>query len=178
MKKLTLILSLIVVFITTSCFLLNTSLPSDLEEYKNEKGTIIVIDYRLPSYQNRLWVLKDGNVIFTSRVSHGKNSGSTYATEFSNEPSSNKTCIGKFKTGNVYYGKHGLSLNVYGLEKGINDNAYKRRIVFHGADYSTKEFLFKHGRLGRSFGCFATSPEDNSKIIELIKGGKMVYVKG
>ena len=39
------------------------------------------------------------------------------------------------------------------MEYGINDNARNRAVVVHGADYESKSFIKKYGRLGRSQGC-------------------------
>jgi hypothetical protein len=155
-----------------------SSVPSDIKELVQTEETTVLIDFRLPSYQKRLWVFKNKKVIFSARVSHGKKSGETYAENFSNEPHSNMSSLGKYRTSkNSYIGKHGKSLKIYGLDP-TNDNAFQRGIVFHGADYAKLSFIFRLGRLGRSEGCFATDPEDNLKLIELIKGGKLIHVIG
>jgi len=87
-------------------------------------------------------------------VSHGKNSGWAYATAFSNRPKSLQSCRGFFITGRKYSGKHGTALQLYGLEKGVNDNALRRGIVMHGANYvSARSVMLNRGRLGRSLGC-------------------------
>lgn len=151
----------------------NNKYDSILRPYKNQR--IIFIDYSLPSDKKRLWILEGDSVLLCCRVSHGKNSGLLYATEFSNVHKSNKSCIGKFKTMNSYQGKHGLSMRVKGLES-TNNNAYSRSIVFHSADYAEFDFLIKHGYLGRSFGCFATAANDNEKIIKLATEKKSIPV--
>ena len=155
-----------------------SSVPSDIMELVETKETTVLVDFRLPSYKKRLWVVKNKKVIFSTRVSHGKKSGETYAEKFSNKIGSNMSSLGKYRTAkNSYKGKHGLSLRIYGLDP-TNDNAFKRNVVFHGADYAKLSFFFTHCRLGRSEGCFATDPVDNLKVIELIKGGKLMHVVG
>ena len=62
------------------------------------------------------------------------------------------------------------------MEKGINDNAMKRNIVVHGADYANPEMIKTSGRLGRSFGCFAVPEDINHEIIDTIKGRSIIYV--
>ena len=128
----------------------------------------ILIDYSKPSFRKRLWLMDGERVLLNTYVSHGKNSGYVYARNFSNTENSLKSCVGRFVTSEVYYGDHGLSMRVIGLDS-TNSNAYKRDIVFHSADYATKRFLLTHGYLGRSHGCFVTSPKDNKKIIDYVR---------
>ncbi len=63
-----------------------------------------------------------------------------------------------------------------GLEKGINDNARSRSIVVHAADYCDPALLKANGRLGRSFGCPALPPDVNEEVIDMIKGGSVLYI--
>jgi L,D-transpeptidase catalytic domain len=128
---------------------------------------VIFIDFSKPSFQKRLWVIEGDTVLFQTYVAHGVNSGLYYARKFSNEQGTLKSCYGEFiTTFPPYRGKHGLSLRLKGLES-TNNNAYKRDIVFHAADYATPEFIRRHGYLGRSHGCFATGPDANKLIIKL-----------
>lgn len=135
-----------------------------LSKYGDDR--VIFIDFSKPSFTKRLWVIEGDSVLLNTYVSHGEQSGLLYASEFSNEEGSNKSCVGEFRTLWTYNGKHGLSLKIQGLDE-TNSNAYSRKIVFHSADYATKSFLLQHGYLGRSHGCFATSEEDNQTIIDL-----------
>jgi hypothetical protein len=73
-------------------------------------------------------------------------------------------------------GKHGLSLQLKGLEKGYNDNAYNRNIVLHGADYVCEDFIRKTGRLGRSQGCPAVPYSESKGIIQAVKDGTCLFV--
>lgn len=135
-----------------------------LSKYGNDR--IIFIDFSKPSYSKRLWVLEGDSVLLNTYVSHGENSGLYFAKKFSNEEGTNMSCVGEFRTLWTYNGKHGLSMKIQGLDD-TNNNAYDRKIVFHSAPYATKDFLNRHGYLGRSYGCFATSEEDNKLIIDL-----------
>jgi hypothetical protein len=143
----------------------------------NEK-VLTIIDYSKPSSQKRLYVLdmESGEVVFNTLVAHGRNSGLEYATDFSNEESSYKTSLGFYITMNTYYGDNGYSLKLKGCDKGFNDNAYSRAIVFHGADYVSNEFIRTNGYLGRSFGCPAVSVSENKKIIDRIKNGSCLFL--
>lgn len=139
---------------------------------------LTIIDYSLPSTKERLFVidLKNKRLLKKSLVAHGTGTGALYARNFSNKPQSHQSSLGFFITCNTYYGKHGYSLRISGIEKGINDNARKRAIVFHAADYVSTNFIKKHGRLGRSFGCPALPVNKNEEIINIIKGESCVFI--
>ena len=78
----------------------------------------------------------------------------------------------------VYSGKHGRSLKLDGLDEGINSAARARGIVIHAAAYVGQSTINQMGRLGRSFGCPAVSPEVSNLVINTIKGGSMLYING
>jgi hypothetical protein len=142
-------------------------------------GNIItIIDYSLPSNKKRLWVINliNHTILFHTLVAHGKKSGNNFAQKFSNKPGSLESSIGVFETGCAYYGKHGYSLRLYGLEKGINNNAYKRSIVMHKAWYVSKAMIHRMGRLGRSWGCPAVSKKVSKSLIQTIKNGSLLFV--
>lgn len=75
----------------------------------------------------------------------------------------------------TYYGRNGYSLRLEGLEPGINDLAYQRAIVIHGADYVSESFIERTGRLGRSFGCPAVRPEVSHQLIDSIKDDQYLF---
>jgi hypothetical protein len=139
---------------------------------------LTIIDYTKPSTSKRLFLLDLWNekMICNTYVAHGKNTGENYATIFSNENESHKSSLGFYKTGSTYYGKHGYSLRLSGLENGINDMAAHRAIVVHGADYVSEEFIKAHGRLGRSHGCPAVPMDMHKEIITKIKNGTCLFI--
>lgn len=143
----------------------------------SQKQVLTIIDYSKPSTKRRLWVIdvKNEKVLFNTWVSHGKNSGEVNATSFSNQPGSLKSSFGVFKTtSETYMGHNGYSLRLKGLEQGINDKAYERAIVIHGAWYATEEVAQRYGTLGRSWGCPAISKEIAKPLINTIKDGTVV----
>lgn len=142
------------------------------------KDILTLIDFSRPSTEKRLFVIdmKQRKLLFSSVVSHGKNSGDNYATSFSNEYGSYKSSLGFYLTESTYQGKNGYSLILNGLEKGINDRARERSIVMHGAVYADPSVVNKGGRLGRSFGCPAVPQKLSRPIIDAIKGGSVMYI--
>lgn len=142
------------------------------------KHIITVVDFSQPSTKKRFYLIDMDvkEVIYQNYVAHGKNTGSLLAEKFSNIPESLQSSLGFFKTAETYNGKHGLSLKLDGLEKGINNLARKRAIVIHAADYAEESFIKKYGRLGRSFGCPALPSENYDEVIELIKGGTLLFI--
>ena len=145
---------------------------------KMKKEIVTFIDFTRPSTEKRLWVvdLQRKKVLIHCHVAHGKNTGVNTAEKFSNRPNSYQSSLGFYCTGKTYTGKHGYSLRLIGLEKGINDKAYERAIVIHPADYASTTFIEKHGRLGRSFGCPALPPDVSKKVIDLIKDESLLFI--
>lgn len=143
-----------------------------------KSNILTLIDFSLSSNVKRLWIIDLSNniVLLQTLVAHGRNTGEEFATAFSNRSESFKSSLGLYVTGEVYRGKHGISLRLDGLEKGINDNARNRAVVLHGADYVSESFIKNNKRLGRSLGCPAVPVELTSKIIETIKGQSCLYI--
>jgi hypothetical protein len=147
---------------------------------------LTVIDYSLPSWTRRLWVVdptQPPRVVFHEFVAHGR--GSTdddnpdYAVRFGNEPSSLRSSLGAFLTGTTYTGAHGHTLELYGLDPGVNDKAFERKIVMHPAEYVSAEHrAFWGGRVGRSWGCPALDPAVATAVIDRIQNGSLLYVDG
>ena len=150
-----------------------------LDQHSIDRDTILtIIDYSKPSDQERLFVIdiKNQKLLFRSLVAHGKGSGEVVPQSFSNQPASHKSSLGFFITGDAYNGKHGYSLQIEGIENGINDNAFSRAIVFHKASYVSTDYIKKYGRLGRSFGCPALPVEYNQAIINTIKNSSCLFI--
>lgn len=139
---------------------------------------ITVIDFSLPSTSKRMYVIDIINkkLLYHTIVSHGKNSGELYATNFSNRHGSLQSSLGFFITENTYQGSNGYSLVINGLEKNINDQAKARAVVIHGADYCNQNVIQNLGRLGRSYGCPALPRDLNAPIINTIKNGSMLFI--
>ncbi|KTD65168.1 murein L,D-transpeptidase catalytic domain family protein [Legionella spiritensis] len=142
-----------------------------------KKPVLTVIDYSLPSYKQRMWVfdLRKERLLYNTYVAHGRNSGTDVPHHFSNKSSSKESSLGTYVTRDTYFGSKGLSLNLQGLEKGFNDNAYNRRVVIHGAWYVEPAFIKRAGRAGRSWGCPSIARTLAKPVINTIKGGSVVF---
>ena len=161
-----------------------------LEAYEQAEGgghvrrpILTIIDYELPSYQQRLWVIDmvTGRLLHQEWVAHGmgkpRGSGGNMeeALSFSNEKGTLKSSLGLFITAETYYGRHGYSLKLDGLEEGVNDNARERLIVLHSAHYVSEDRADDR-LIGRSWGCPAVRPGIAKILIDAIKEGSVLWV--
>lgn len=145
---------------------------------KVKENVISIVDFSQPSTNKRLYVIDLDNyeLLYNTWVAHGMRSGKTMAQLFSNKPSSNKSSLGFYITGEAYQGSNGYSLKLQGVEKGINDLAYRRAIVIHGADYVSEQFIASQGYIGRSKGCPAVPLDVCQPMIDQIKGGTCLFI--
>ena len=142
-----------------------------------ENSYLTVIDMSVSANRNRFFLIdvEQKKIIHKSIVAHGRNSGDEFAKYFSNKIGSFKSSIGFYRTAETYHGKHGLSLRLDGLEYS-NNNARKRAIVIHAADYVSSVFIKKNGRLGRSLGCPSLPQKDYDKVVHKIKEGSLLFI--
>ena len=142
------------------------------------KPILAIADFSQSSRQKRLYVIDFENqkLLLNTYVAHGRNSGQEYASKFSNVNSSYQSSLGFYRALGTYQGKHGLSLRLQGLEKNINDQAFDRAIVMHGADYVSEAFIRQTGRLGRSLGCPAVSQAEHQNLIKLLHNGAGLFL--
>jgi hypothetical protein len=152
----------------------------DIKADRGYQGTyIVIVDMTRDANEYRFFVVnvledKIENSLYTS---HGEGSGPLRkCLQFSNVPTTKKSSKGLYRTGEVFYGEHGKSLKLDGLEKGINDDARDRDIEVHPAPYASPNYVDENGYPGRSWGCFALDPAQSSKIIDKIRDGSYLYV--
>lgn len=134
------------------------------------KDLVIIIDYTKSIFSERLFLLdmRSGTVLIKSRVSHAWKSGKLYPNHFSNTIHSKMSSSGNFLTGRLINSpRFGPAMLLEGLDKGVNDHARRREIIFH----SDKRMKSKW-----SEGCFATPDEWNRKIINRTRNGVLVCV--
>ena len=156
---------------------LNLKLANKISQNSN---IITVVDFTKSSREKRMWIIDilNKSLVLNTWVAHGQGSGDDMANRFSNKDESHQSSLGFYLASEVYMGKHGRSLKLDGLDAGINSAARARGIVIHAADYVCQNTINQIGRLGRSFGCPAVSPEVSDKVINTIKGGTMLYING
>ena len=137
-----------------------------------------VADFSLPSRAPRFHLvdLSDRSVR-SHLVAHGRGSDPSrtgWLERFSNEPRSNATSAGAYRTGSVYMGAHGRSMRLEGLDP-TNSNALSRAIVVHGAWYVSEQMIGYSGMLGRSQGCFAVADSSLPEILMQLGPGRLIY---
>ena len=142
------------------------------------EDVMIIIDFSLPSTEERFFAInpQTGELLYKKLVAHGQGTGNLYARNFSNKEGSHQSSLGFYRTAETYSGKHGLSLRLDGLQKGLNSAARERAIVIHSADYVSYDFISENGYLGRSWGCPALPSEDYENIISTIAEGTLLLI--
>ncbi|MBC2670165.1 murein L,D-transpeptidase catalytic domain family protein [Novosphingobium piscinae] len=144
-----------------------------------QRDVVGLVDFSAPSRAARFYLLDmgEGQVISTHLVAHGKGSdpaNSGWVERLSNRPGSNASCDGAFRTGQTYFGEHGRSRRLIGLDP-QNDMAEPRAIVIHGAPYVDPRLAVSQGRVGRSQGCFAVGRAEIDDLLELLGEGRLLF---
>lgn len=141
------------------------------------KRYIVIIDFKQHNTKKRFYLIDmESGEVEQYLTAHGKNSDSDFdgfATKFSNTPDSLMTSLGFYLTAETYYGEHDYSLRLDGLSN-TNSNARKRAIVIHGAWYVNSSAT----PIGRSYGCPALDENYSTQVIDMIKGGTLIYADG
>ena len=151
---------------------------SKIQDSSSEKGNFLaIVDFSISSTEKRFYLIsmKDTTLVHIDYVSHGKHSGDVFANSFSNQERSLKTSLGFYKVSESYFGCHGLSLRLDGLDQGYNDNARTRAIVMHAAAYAEPLMIKELGRLGKSFGCPALPQNGFSFIANHIEANAILF---
>lgn len=141
------------------------------------RDVVGIADYSLPSSKPRFHLVNmNSGDVESYLVSHGRGSDpahSGFVWRFSNEPGSNASSEGAYRTSNYYFGKHGPSMRLAGLDA-TNSNAEPRAIVVHGAWYVSTAMVLTRGILGRSQGCFAFAQSDLRTILTRLGPGRLL----
>jgi hypothetical protein len=126
-----------------------------------------MIDMSIESGRQRFFVynLQKDSVELSGLVAHGQGS-SRSEIEFSNEPGSYCTSLGKYKIGEAYNGSFGLAYKLHGLDK-TNSKALERFVVLHAHECVPNEEVAPLG-ICQSQGCPTVSPEFLQKLAKYI----------
>lgn len=165
-------------------------IPRDLREQAIEaldrhawsipnRDRIYIVNFTDHSAQPRLFELDvisgEARMFHTA---HGVGSDpfhSGFAHGFSNIMDSNASSLGAYRTAGQSWGmRHGDNVLLDGLED-TNNAARDRAIIVHSADYCEPEWLAREGKLGRSFGCFATSRATLDYVRPRMDEGRLLY---
>lgn len=136
--------------------------------HKSKKHLVIIVDFSKPIETDRFYIVdvKTKSIILRTIVSHGKGSGKTsIPTSFSNTVGTLASSKGVMVTAESYQGTWGYSMKLDGLQK-CNSNVRKRSIVIH--DMSVQKTHF-------SWGCFSVPKEIYRRVIDLTKGGSLLF---
>lgn len=147
-----------------------------LKEYAKKKGYdttyAFLCNMALVSNKKRFYIfnMQSMRIENAGLVSQGRGSGpSIFDKQYSNDPGSKCTALGRYKIGEKYTGEFGESFRLVGLDS-TNNKAYQRRIVLHSmpcipdTDASTIPCA--------SEGCPAVSPTFLDALKAVIKSQK------
>jgi L,D-transpeptidase catalytic domain len=137
-----------------------------------------VADFARPSTLPRLHFANlENGTVRSFYVAHGRGSDpehSGFLQQFSNQVGSEATSRGAYLTAEWYTGKYGTSIRLLGLDQD-NSMALDRAIVMHPAWYANPAIIARQGKLGRSEGCFAMSPDQFNEALWHLSGGRLLY---
>ena len=143
-----------------------------------KRDRMAIVDFSAKSAESRFHFIDLANGRSSSlRVCHGSGSDprhTGFLQRFSNEHGSNATSEGAYATADYYYGKHGKSQRMHGLDRS-NSNALDRAIVIHGAWYANPDVLRERGVLGRSQGCFAFAEHELESVFARLGPNRLIY---
>jgi hypothetical protein len=136
-----------------------------------------IIDFNQRSDKKRLHLFDmEAKTVDHYLCAHGKASdpeNDGMATSFSNDDGSSKSSLGIYLCAETYFGEHGYSMRLDGLENS-NSHARHRAIVVHPADYVSDSFASENHRVGRSLGCPAVDAKYSVSIIDRLKEGSLM----
>jgi hypothetical protein len=144
-----------------------------------DRSVVGLVDFSVPSRMPRLHIVDvaGGRVVSSHLVAHGRGSdpaNSGFVEHFSNRLGSEASSSGSFMIGETYYGKHGRSRRLIGLDPD-NDQAEVRGIVIHAASYVGPDHVAQYGRIGRSQGCFAVNGNEIALVLDRLGPGRLLF---
>ncbi len=145
------------------------------QSFIRNKKYMSIFDIGQHSGQRRLFLIDlNSGAVQSMHVAHGNGSDANHdgvANGFSNTNGSNMSSLGFMLTAETYFGKHGESFKLDGLES-RNSNVRDRAIVVHGASYVDPGL----SKMGRSQGCPAVSKGNIKSFMAKTKNGSLYYI--
>lgn len=143
------------------------------------RDAMFLVDFDRHSSKPRLYRLDlTTGAVDQFRTAHGKGSDPAhtgFAQKFSNTPNSNASSVGAYVTAGMSSGaKYSENVLLDGLER-TNSNAMDRAIIVHAADYCEPDYVARHGKLGRSYGCFSLSRRDLAVLRPAMDRGRLLF---
>lgn len=143
------------------------------------RDRIAVVDFSRPSDKPRFYVVDlTTGAVSAYLTAHGRGSDPAHVgvpQVFSNDPGSNASSLGAYIALRRYMGAHGLSLRLRGLDPVRNSNAEARAVVLHSAPYMDAEWRRRHGKPGRSFGCFVVETPLIAEVVDRLEDGVLIF---
>lgn len=147
------------------------------------KEYMTFVDFDMRSSERRMWVIRmsTGKAVHQLKVAHGRHSDPNndgYADRYSNVRGSGQSSLGAMVVGEKYghgeggWSKFPVATKIRGLEPGLNDNVFRRAVVFHSSKYVNQ---FNDAVSGRSLGCFAVDDDVAKDVESYIHGGTLLY---
>ncbi len=152
-----------------------------LEAHRTEADPtrMVVVDYAKHSRERRAYVVDlETGAVTAFRTAHGRGSDTDhngFLDTFSDVAGSSASSEGAYLTAETYWGKHGKSLRLDGLDP-TNAHTRARAIVVHAAAYAEPDFLKQFGKLGRSNGCIVFSADDLTTFLADVPERTLVFV--
>ncbi|GAA0269466.1 murein L,D-transpeptidase catalytic domain family protein [Alteraurantiacibacter aestuarii] len=137
-----------------------------------------IVDFGVHSAVPRFHLANlESGTVTSLLVSHGSGSDPEHdgwLNAFSNLHDSWATSRGAYVSWEWYEGRYGTSMRLEGLDDS-NSEAFNRAIVMHAASYATPAHVHRWGKVGRSNGCFAIGPDEFSRALYMLAGGRLLF---
>lgn len=142
------------------------------------RDKIAVVDFAQRSNAKRMYLIDlEKGRSWACHVCHGQGSdprGTGWVQKLSNVDGSYASSEGAYMTSEFYYGEHGHSQRLLGLDP-TNNRAYARAIVLHGGSYGEPSVVAQTGLLGRSLGCFTVGDSLLPTVFAKLGKRRLIY---
>jgi hypothetical protein len=155
------------------------------QDQEFNKSVITFVNFGLSSNQKRLYLVDvsrgGAKLLLHDYTTHGRNSDPDHdgmATIFSNDDGSKQSSLGYFKIDNFYKSDRvGDAIKLHGLSgEQYNSLAFDPRgVVIHMGPYVERLYIARHGKPGRSSGCFVLPSDVWESYLSNVRDGSLLY---